>query len=149
MLLLDIDEFKKYNDSRGHLAGDDCLQTSPNDSISGRPAGRFRGALRRRRIRRHSLRNRSHRCFALANVVAEKFRHRQLMHPTSSVGPFITMNMAAQPWSPRQASLQPNSSERPATRPFIKEIGGTEPDRADRLASAAVLRRTADTFQSV
>ncbi|QSZ56387.1 GGDEF domain-containing protein [Rhizobium sp. ZX09] len=38
LILLDVDYFKKYNDSEGHIAGDDCLR---------RIAGRLRSALRR------------------------------------------------------------------------------------------------------
>ncbi|MBA4777587.1 MAG: GGDEF domain-containing protein [Rhizobiales bacterium] len=36
LILLDVDYFKKYNDSEGHVAGDDCLR---------RVAGRLRSAL--------------------------------------------------------------------------------------------------------
>lgn len=36
LILLDVDYFKKYNDSEGHVAGDDCLR---------RVAGRLRNAL--------------------------------------------------------------------------------------------------------
>jgi diguanylate cyclase (GGDEF)-like protein len=38
LILLDVDYFKNYNDSEGHVAGDDCLR---------RIAGRLRSALRR------------------------------------------------------------------------------------------------------
>lgn len=38
LILLDVDYFKNYNDSEGHIAGDDCLR---------RIAGRLRSALRR------------------------------------------------------------------------------------------------------
>lgn len=38
LILLDVDYFKNYNDSEGHVAGDDCLRMI---------AGRLRGALRK------------------------------------------------------------------------------------------------------
>ncbi len=38
LILLDVDYFKNYNDSEGHVAGDDCLR---------RVAGRLRGTLRK------------------------------------------------------------------------------------------------------
>ena len=49
LLMLDIDYFKQYNDSYGHVAGDQCLQQIGQTLKAGVPQQRHTGALRRRR----------------------------------------------------------------------------------------------------
>lgn len=94
LLLLDIDYFKKYNDTCGHLAGDDCLRdvaqtlqatiSRPGDLLA-RYGGEEFAVILSATDRSGSL--------AVAEIMCERLRQRQLPHPASAVGPLITISI--------------------------------------------------------
>ena len=63
LLMIDVDEFKRYNDHFGHQAGDACLQAVARAVQGSAARHRPAGALRRRRAGRHpARRGRRRRC---------------------------------------------------------------------------------------
>jgi diguanylate cyclase (GGDEF)-like protein len=96
LLMLDVDDFKRYNDGYGHIAGDDALRMIADAArtVTGRPrdlAARYGGEE-----------------FAIvlpatdligALTVAERVRHevarRRIPHRTNRAAPFITISVGA------------------------------------------------------
>ncbi|WP_406699120.1 diguanylate cyclase [Singulisphaera sp. Ch08] len=106
LLLLDIDYFKRYNDSCGHLAGDDCLKEIARtiQSAAGRPGdlvARYGGeefaVILAETDHAGSL--------AMANLVVEGLRLKRLPHPDSGAGPFVSMSIGCSTILPPQRGL--------------------------------------------
>ncbi|MEO6689344.1 MAG: diguanylate cyclase [Dokdonella sp.] len=100
-IMIDVDQFKAYNDSAGHLAGDDCLRrvahamrnAAPRDSsILARYGGEEFAML----IEDADAES--------ARATAERLRHAvielALPHPNSNVSPSITASIGAASWIP-------------------------------------------------
>lgn len=94
LMLADIDFFKLYNDSCGHVAGDDCLKAVAHALLAaaGRTAdlvARYGGdefaILLPETDRAGSL--------TVARSAIGNLRARQLPHPASVVGPIVTMSI--------------------------------------------------------
>ena len=101
MLMLDVDYFKRYNDSLGHQAGDGCLQAV---------ARIIRQSLLRQddRVYRYGgeefavlLPGASDNApFIVARRIQQNFRELKLPHPDSPVSPLLTVSIGIARWSP-------------------------------------------------
>lgn len=110
LIMTDVDFFKKYNDSYGHLGGDECLRRVAGILAQGarRPAdlaARYGGeefAL----VLPHTTREG-------AAVVAESLRAGvvglNLLHASSSVAPHVTLSLGVAVADPQETELNPAS----------------------------------------
>jgi diguanylate cyclase (GGDEF)-like protein len=105
LLLIDVDHFKKYNDDRGHLAGDDCLREVAKtlEASAGRPGdlvARYGGeefaAILPETDREGAL--------AISGTIRERLRLRGLPHGAPGAGPLVTLSIGC-------ASMVPSSVE--------------------------------------
>jgi diguanylate cyclase (GGDEF)-like protein len=105
LLLIDIDHFKKYNDDRGHLAGDDCLRQIAQalEASTGRPGdvvARYGGeefaAILPETDRDGAL--------AISGIIRERIRLKALTHGAPGAGPMVTLSIGG-------ASMVPSSVE--------------------------------------
>ena len=96
LILCDVDYFKQYNDSLGHLAGDQCLQevakalastTRSSDRIVARFGGEEFAVLLPESNE------------ATLQQVSERLRHAvlalQIPHPSPMAGPYVTISVGA------------------------------------------------------
>ena len=94
LLLVDVDHFKRYNDARGHLAGDDCLREvartlretvcRPGDLVA-RYGGEEFAAVLPETDREGAM--------AVADLVRERLRLRTLPHGAAGAGPHVTLSV--------------------------------------------------------
>jgi diguanylate cyclase (GGDEF)-like protein len=94
LLLIDVDHFKKYNDARGHLEGDDCLRQvalalrvsagRPGDLVARYGGEEFVAILPE--TDRAGAR-------AMAGMVRERLRLTGLPHGAPGAGPLVTLSI--------------------------------------------------------
>jgi two-component system, cell cycle response regulator len=94
LILCDVDFFKKYNDSYGHLAGDDCLKSvaqalekalkRPDDLVARYGGEEFAVILPRTDLQGAAF---------MAQTLRLGIHKLNLAHGSSSVGPIVTMSL--------------------------------------------------------
>jgi diguanylate cyclase (GGDEF)-like protein/PAS domain S-box-containing protein len=104
IILGDIDHFKKYNDTYGHLEGDQCLKIVAHiiEQSVNRPAdlaARFGGEEFVVLLPNTPLFG----VMTVANSILDSLRQRQLPHRSSLVQPYVTMSLGV-------CSVIPNST---------------------------------------
>jgi len=101
VVLIDVDFFKLYNDTYGHLAGDRCLTqvAAALQSVVKRPTdllARYGGEEFVALLPNTPM--------AGAAIVAQEMRHavaqRQILHEKSTVKPYITLSIGIASWIP-------------------------------------------------
>jgi diguanylate cyclase (GGDEF)-like protein len=103
MLMVDVDHFKRYNDTYGHPAGDDCLiQVSQalakvaqlHGGIAARLGGEEFGLLLPARTLRQAI--------AVGEALCQSVRSAKIEHLASTVSPHVTVSVGvAQFWPAR------------------------------------------------
>ena len=103
LIMIDIDEFKKFNDHLGHLAGDDCLRRVARlleaslqraSDLMARFGGEEFVAL---------LPNSDHSgALALAEDIRQKIQDLAIEHPASTVEPVVTVSLGVASCSPQR-----------------------------------------------
>ncbi|MCC6135334.1 MAG: GGDEF domain-containing protein [Gammaproteobacteria bacterium] len=96
VILCDIDYFKKYNDTYGHLEGDQCLQRVAQviDAAARRPgdlAARYGGeefVIILSETDREGVQS-------VINNIQENVKRLEISHPGSLVNPHITLSLGA------------------------------------------------------
>ncbi|MDZ8106608.1 MAG: EAL domain-containing protein [Nostoc sp. DedQUE12a] len=109
LILCDVDYFKLYNDTHGHLAGDDALRhvakvisqtvKHPNDLVARYGGEEFAVILPN---------TNSEEAIAVAKEIQTNISALQLPHPNSQVSEFITLSLGV-------ATITPHSQSSPAT----------------------------------
>ncbi|WP_017307155.1 diguanylate cyclase domain-containing protein [Spirulina subsalsa] len=94
LIMIDVDEFKRYNDYYGHLMGDDCLQKiaqgieqvlKRSGDLVARYGGEEFAVLLPHTDTTGALR--------LAHLIQEAVTDLQLIHATSHVQPYVTVSL--------------------------------------------------------
>ena len=94
VLMVDVDEFKEYNDSYGHLAGDVCLrQIAAALSTSLRRAGDFVGRFGGEEFTVVLPSADSKQALSVAARCLESVRALQIRHQASRTAPFVTLSI--------------------------------------------------------
>ncbi|MDI1258897.1 GGDEF domain-containing protein [Aquabacterium sp.] len=106
MLMLDVDFFKRYNDSHGHPAGDACLKqvacvlnelADTHGGLAGRLGGEEFGLILPEKALQDAL--------AVGKALCGGVRGRAIEHGASSIGPHVTVSVgAAVAWPGRGAT---------------------------------------------
>ncbi|MBD2677847.1 MULTISPECIES: EAL domain-containing protein [Nostoc] len=109
LILCDVDYFKLYNDTHGHLAGDDALRhvakvisqtvKHPNDLVARYGGEEFAVILPN---------TNSEEAIAVAKEIQTNISALQLPHPNSQVSEFITLSLGV-------ATITPHNQSSPAT----------------------------------
>lgn len=104
-LMIDVDDFKRYNDGYGHLAGDEVLKQLGTELLGCfmRPAdlaARFGGEEFVVLLPGTPLSGAKH----LADQLLRNFNALQIPHETSSTGKFVTLSIGVASASPEQDS---------------------------------------------
>ncbi|WP_275666834.1 diguanylate cyclase [Vibrio tubiashii] len=94
LILIDIDYFKKYNDSLGHNAGDACLKQVANilDRSVGRDSdlvARYGGEEFALLLPNTSLTD----ALTVANAIQTMIQHAKITHPDSPISSHITLSI--------------------------------------------------------
>lgn len=94
LMICDIDYFKQYNDTYGHLAGDECLKKiawifrqvvdSSRNSISRYGGEEFAAVLPRTDVRE---------AFAIAQLLQSEVRNFHIPHAGSACEPYVTLSI--------------------------------------------------------
>jgi diguanylate cyclase (GGDEF)-like protein len=94
LLMIDVDHFKAYNDSLGHVAGDDCLRSvaqtlqhvfrRAGDHLSRYGGEEFAGLIAHADLD-GALRT--------ASAALEAIREMRLPHPASPAAPYVTVSI--------------------------------------------------------
>lgn len=94
MLMIDVDLFKNYNDSLGHLAGDKCLVATAramqatlyrHDDTLFRYGGEEFAVILEDVVAQQAL--------AVAERIMDRIRSLRLPHPDSAVAPYVTVSI--------------------------------------------------------
>jgi diguanylate cyclase len=108
LLMFDIDSFKKYNDTYGHLAGDQCLQTissAINDLVSNNPYAtfcRYGGEEFALILSKTNLAK----AMDIAKLIQKKIQSLNIEHKSSEISDIVTISIGI-------ASIIPNSEVQP------------------------------------
>ncbi len=109
LLICDIDYFKKYNDSYGHLAGDDCIKIVANTiqqsckraaDVAARYGGEEFAVILPDSDSEHALR--------VAESICSKLESRHLAHEASDVKDIVTLSIGV-------ASIVPDQHTTPSS----------------------------------
>lgn len=99
LILIDVDFFKRLNDSQGHQVGDECLKKIGEllHSIASRPrdlACRYGGEEFAIILPDTALEGAEH----IANKIKLALKQAKIPHPDSDVGPYITVSQGVCMW---------------------------------------------------
>lgn len=106
LIMIDIDYFKNYNDSLGHIAGDNCLQTiaiilkkltNNHSEIAARYGGEEFLLI--------FPQTPTSKAEEKANLILNKIRDLKITHPASPILPFITVSLGVVSIIPKQNDL--------------------------------------------
>jgi diguanylate cyclase len=108
LLMFDIDYFKKYNDTYGHLAGDQCLQTistAIKDLVANNPYAtfcRYGGEEFAIILTKTKL----EKAVDMAKLIQQKVKSLKIEHRSSEISDIVTISIGI-------ASIIPNSESEP------------------------------------
>ena len=137
LLLLDIDHFKKLNDTFGHPAGDAALKHTARVLERHLRQGDEAGALRRRGVRGHPPGRRRGRGRAAGRARARRLEGSQVVFEGARLAVTVSVGVAVWPEDGREIEALLAAADR--------ALYAAKQDGRNRVASAAGLARAAGT----